>query len=174
MKRAELEHLIRAAADLADDDEIIVVGSQSILGAHPDAPASLRVSMEADLFPKNHPDRWDLIDGSIGEESPFHRTFGYYAQGVGEETVVLPAGWRERLVAVRNANTRMATGWCLEPHDLVLGKCVADREKDRVFVREALRHGLVQLEVLVERSAKLPLDAQRIADVQATVRALAA
>ena len=41
MKRAELEHIIRAAASIADDDEIVVVGSQSILGQFPDAPSEL-------------------------------------------------------------------------------------------------------------------------------------
>ena len=40
MKRRELEHVIRAAADIADDDEIVVIGSQAILGEHPDAPAA--------------------------------------------------------------------------------------------------------------------------------------
>ena len=40
-------------------------------------------------------ERADLIDGSIGEGSPFHELYGYYAQGVGEETATLPAGWRQ-------------------------------------------------------------------------------
>ena len=89
MKRKDLEHLIRASADLADDDEIIVIGSQSVLAQHPDAPSALTVSNQADVYPKNHPERWELIDGSIGEGSPFHDTFGYYAQGVEEGTAVL-------------------------------------------------------------------------------------
>lgn len=158
MKRTELEHLIRASADIADDEHIVVVGSQAILGQYPDAPEELRVSNEADVYPMNHPERADLIDGSIGEGSPFQATFGYYAQGVGETTAVLPAGWRERLVPVRNENTRGATGWCLEAHDLVLSKYVAGRDKDRRFTRVALAAGLVQLEVLVERLADMPLD----------------
>ena len=54
MTREQLEHLIRAAADIADDDEIVVIGSQAILGQFPSAPASMRVSVEADLFPLNH------------------------------------------------------------------------------------------------------------------------
>jgi hypothetical protein len=61
MMRSELEHLIRAAGTIADDKEIIVIGSQSVLGQFPDAPHSLLVSAEADLFPVNHPDRADLI-----------------------------------------------------------------------------------------------------------------
>ncbi|HEY3820868.1 MAG TPA: DUF6036 family nucleotidyltransferase [Polyangiaceae bacterium] len=158
MTRAQLEHVIRAAADIADDDEIIVLGSQSILGQHPDAPAELCVSAEADVYPRNKPERSDLVDGSIGEGSPFHDTYGYYAQGVGETTAVLPAGWKERLVPVRNANTRGATGWCLDAHDLVLSKHFAGREKDRHFVRVALQAGLVERPVLVERLAALPVD----------------
>jgi len=34
----------------------------------------------------------DLIDGSIGEASMFHESFGIYAQGVSETTAVLPEG----------------------------------------------------------------------------------
>src|SRR2546423_11142619 len=43
-----------------------------------------------------------------------HQTFGYYAHGVGAETAILPAGWRERLVPVQNANTGGGSGLCLE------------------------------------------------------------
>lgn len=49
MQRSELEHIIRASGDIAEDDEIIIVGSQSILGQFPDAPMRLLVSMEAEL-----------------------------------------------------------------------------------------------------------------------------
>lgn len=55
MKRNELEHIIRASADIADDDEIIVIGSQSILGQYPNPPLELLVSVEADVYPKNFP-----------------------------------------------------------------------------------------------------------------------
>jgi hypothetical protein len=110
MKRSELKHVIRAAATIADDDEIVVVGSQAILGQFPSPPAELCVSNEADVYPKNHPERADLIDGSIGELSPFHDTFGYYAQGVGETTAVLPDGWRTRLVRLQSPGTRGAVG----------------------------------------------------------------
>ncbi|MCC6993250.1 MAG: hypothetical protein IT370_01345 [Deltaproteobacteria bacterium] len=151
MKRHQLEHIIRASADLADDDEIIVIGSQSVLAQFPDAPAVLLVSNEADVFPKNHPERWELIDGSIGEGSPFHDTFGYYAQGVEEGTAVLPAGWKDRLVPIRNANTRGAAGLCLEIHDLALSKYVAGRDKDRVFLRAAVQHGLLDRATLLAR-----------------------
>jgi len=43
MTRAELEHAIRAACDVAGDPEIWVFGSQAILGEHPDAPTRLMI-----------------------------------------------------------------------------------------------------------------------------------
>lgn len=153
MTRAELEHLLRAAADITNDDAIVVIGSQAILGQFPDAPETLRVSVEPDLFPLNHPERADLIDGSIGELSPFHATYGYYAQGVSETTATLPRGWRDRLIAVQNPNTRGATGLCLEVHDLLVAKSIAGREKDRRFVHEATRHRLADKSVLLDRLA---------------------
>jgi len=73
--RAQLEHNIRAAATISSDPDIVVIGSQAILGQFPDAPAELLVSNEADVYPKGHPERSDLIDGSIGELSPFHETY---------------------------------------------------------------------------------------------------
>jgi hypothetical protein len=164
MLRAALEHIIRAAATIADDDEIVVIGSQAVLGQFPNAPPDLLISIEADVYPKNHPERADLIDGSIGEGSPFHGTFGYYAQGVGPETAVLPTGWEARLVRVQNANTRGATGLCLEIHDLCLSKHVAGRDKDRRFTRAAAKAGLTRPEILVERLATMTLD-DRVRDL---------
>lgn len=142
MTRDQLEHLIRASADIADEDEIVVIGSQAILGQFPDAPEELLVSVEADLYPRRRPERADLIDGSIGEGSPFHATFGYYAQGVDESTATLPRGWEDRLVSICNEGTRGATGLCLDVHDLLISKYVAGREKDARFTGAAARSGL--------------------------------
>jgi hypothetical protein len=157
MKRSDLEHLIGAAATIASDDEIVVVGSQSILGQFPDAPADLRISVEADVWPRNHPDRWELIDGTIGELSPFHETFGYYAQGVGPETAVLPDEWEDRLIRVESSATRGAVGLCLEIHDLVISKYVAEREKDLHFAKTVIAHGLVDRDILLARLDSTPV-----------------
>jgi Nucleotidyltransferase of unknown function (DUF6036) len=157
MKRSELEHVIRAAGSIANDTEIVIIGSQSILGQFPDAPASLLVSAEADVFPLNHPEHSDLIDGSIGEGSPFHALYGYYAQGVDERTATLPHGWRDRLVDIRNANTLGITGRCLEVHDLAISKYVAGREKDHAFTRELVKHGLVRRDTLTSRARETDL-----------------
>jgi hypothetical protein len=161
VNRQQLEHVIRAAATISQDDEIIVIGSQSILGQFPDAPASLLASMEADVYPKNRPELAELIEGSIGEESMFHATFGYYADGVEEGTATLPDGWKDRLVPIQNENTLGKIGWCLEVHDLAIAKYAAGREKDRDFVREAIRHGIIDRGILEQRLALTPVPDDR-------------
>jgi hypothetical protein len=161
MQRPQLEHIIRAAAGITGAQEFVIVGSQAVLGQFPDAPAELLVSIEADMFTLRNPADADLIDGSIGEGSPFHQTFGYYAHGVAAETAVLPAGWQERLVPVRNSNTGGGTGLCLEIHDLAVSKLVAGRDKDLDFVGSLFRHRLVRAETVHERLATTPLDATR-------------
>jgi len=151
MTRVELEHLLRAAGNIAEVDRLLVIGSQSILGAFPDAPSELRVSMEADLVPLTYPERSVVIDGAIGEGSVFQKTFGYYAHGVGLETATLPRGWQERLVEVCNANTQNVKGLCLEPHDLAVSKLTAGREKDLSFVHVMLDHELIDARRVGER-----------------------
>ena len=166
MTRLQLEHVIRAAGMISDDDDVVVIGSQSILGQFPDAPGELLVSREADVYPRNYPERAELIDGSIGEGSPFEQEFGYYAHGVGPETAVLPEGWQQRLVVVFGPNTRMVRGWCLEAHDLAIAKLVAGREKDLNFVGVMRRFAMVDGDVLQARLGATAMEP--------TVRALVA
>lgn len=170
MRRSELEHLIRAAGSIADDAEIVVIGSQSILGQFPNAPTLLLASAEADLFPMHRPELADLIDGSIGEGSPFHELYGYYAQGVGERTAVLPKGWRDRLVRIENPNTGGVAGLCLEVHDLAISKHAAGREKDLEFTRELARHGMTNGRTLVQRlkETELPMELRKL--IEARIR----
>ena len=158
MTRLHLEHIIRASGAIADDSDIIVVGSQSVLGQFPDAPAELLVSMEADVYPKNWPERSDLIDGSIGDGSPFQREFGYYAHGVDATTSVLPTGWEQRLVLVTGENTRFIRGWCLEVHDLAVAKLVAGRSKDLDFVEHLFRGRLVTASTIEKRLETVVVD----------------
>ena len=72
-----------------------------------------------------------------------------------------PAGWRERLVRVevppRLNSPRRPIAWCLEPHDLVLAKCAAGRERDWQYARTALAADLVDVAVLLARVRSLPI-----------------
>lgn len=155
MRRSELAHILRAAARITGDPDILIIGSQSILGSYDedDLPTEAWVSVEADVAFLDDADavKADQVDGAIGEMSDFHATFAYYAQGVEVTTAVLPAGWRERVVAFRPRAAEPALAYCLEPHDLVVSKLMAHRQKDYVFAAALLRAGLVQRPTVLER-----------------------
>jgi hypothetical protein len=160
---ADLGHVIRAAADITDD-EIVVIGSQAILGVQEDPSAELIESMEADLYPLRAPARAIEIDGVFGDGSDFHEQWGYYGHGVGPETPIAPAGWETRLrKKVYPANDlwkKPAVAWFLSVDDLVLAKLAAGRPKDMAFAAEAIRSNLVEPENL-ERGLELMPESHR-------------
>jgi hypothetical protein len=115
VRRDAFEHAVRAAGAVLGARELLVIGSQALHGSVSGKlpPEALR-SVEVDVAAlKGDPDGKlaDLIDGSIGEASMFHETFGYYAQGVVESTAVLPAGWRNRLVRYETPGTTGIVAW---------------------------------------------------------------
>lgn len=158
MTREELEHAIRAACDVADDDEVWVFGSQAILGQYEDAPEELRMSAEVDIAPVNELGKTIDIDAHLGELSAFHQTYGFYVHGVSIEAALLPEGWGRRAKKVSNSNTRGKTGRCVEAHDLAVSKLVAFRPKDLDFVRVLLAEDLVSPRKVLMRIDQLPKD----------------
>jgi hypothetical protein len=161
MNRIQLEHIIRAASEISDDSEIIVIGSQAIHAQKMKLPPIAFQSIEADVYPRNHPERADQIDAAIGELSTFHATYGYYAHGIAPATAILPAGWEQRLIPISNPNTSGATGLCIDVHDLALSKYAAGREQDIEFNRELARHGIVSKRKLTRLVPSMPIDDER-------------
>ena len=153
MKRGEFEHAIRAAGAVLGVDELLVIGSQALHGSFDgDLPPEAERSVEVDVAIRGDNGRMaDLLDGSIGEASMFHETFGYYAQGVVEATAVLPEGWDTRLVRFETPATNGVVALCLEPHDLWISKAIAGRPKDREFCRALLDRAWVDRIVLADR-----------------------
>ncbi|MDP2958298.1 MAG: hypothetical protein Q8N53_17855 [Longimicrobiales bacterium] len=154
MKREAFEHAIRASGAILGVREVVVIGSQALhASVEGDLPEEATRSVEVDVAVIGDADGKlaDVLDGSIGEASMFHASFGYYAQGVVESTAVLPPGWRERLVRFETPGTSGVVAWCLEVHDLWISKAVAGRPKDREFCRALLERGLVEPGVLRDR-----------------------
>jgi hypothetical protein len=87
----------------------------------------------------------DLIDGSIGRDSQFHRTFGYYGDGVGPSTAVVPLDWRSHAVEYVTPDG-LATAFCPTAEDIAIAKPCAWREKDQAWLREAFRSGVVSVD----------------------------
>ena len=171
MRRSDLEHVLRAAGAISAIREWVIVGSQAILGAVPNAPDELLVSQEVDLYAPQSEAASDLIDGSIGERSPFHETFGYYAHGVGPETATLPPQWRTRAIIVKSEATGGVSGICPHPSDLAVSKLAAWREKDREFVGALVRHRITSIAEIEERLQEL--DAETAERMRPRLRAVA-
>lgn len=161
MQREELAHVLRAASRIVPDADMLVIGSQAVHGGYDSSvlPSLTTLSREVDIAFWDDPDnaRADRLDAAIGELSAFDETFGYYAQGVSVATAVLPAGWRERVIAFNDAAAEGARAWFLEPHDLALSKLAAQRSKDVHFVFELLDAALLETDVLLSRLATLPV-----------------
>ena len=159
MRRDQLEHILRAASTIAGDPEVLILGSQAILGSfsEDELPEKAHASIEADVtfFDDYDNEKSDLVDMHIGEDSQFHATYGYYAQGVNVEVATLPAGWRDRIVTYTGDGPHGARAHCLEPHDLVVAKLVAYRMKDMEFADALLAAGLVDADLLLARAQDL-------------------
>jgi hypothetical protein len=168
--REELEHIIRASADITDQYEFVIIGSQSILGPIPNPDAVFTMSAEADIYPLRAPELADRIDGAIGEGSQFHQTHGYYAQGVGPDTAILPHDWMRRVHRIQNGNTRDRVAYCLDVIDLFLSKAAAGREKDREFCLALLEHRHLAPAQALDLVPHMPLDAQQQRSLRATIR----
>ncbi len=167
MKRADLEHVIRASAAITGDKSFVVIGSQAVLLPYPNAPSELLLSNEVDLYPAMHPELADLIDGAIGQLSMFHDTFGYYADGVGPETATMPADWMQFAKLYYLQDTTVVVP---DLHDIAVSKCVAGREKDADWVRGLFRHHMIELPRFLDRIALLDGSVQPISRLQAWAR----
>lgn len=157
MKKLQVDHVLRAAGRITGETQFVIVGSQSLHGKYPDLADDILMSAEVDLFAKRNPGRTDLLN-VIGQDSPFHENFGYYADPVDVATATLPAGWQGRLVNLPPGDTEGVNGLCLEPHDLAIAKYVASREKDRVFTAELARRDIISRERLFELLELTPID----------------
>jgi hypothetical protein len=148
MKKQQVDHVLRAAGRITGDKQFIIIGSQSLHGQYPDLPDEILRSAEVDLIAGKKSARTEWLN-VIGYLSPFHETFGYYADPVDASTATLPKGWKGRLVNLPPGETEGVRGLCLEPHDLAIAKYAAAREKDLIFTRELARRGIVAEERLL-------------------------
>lgn len=169
MRRDQLEHAIRTACQVTGLTEVIIVGSQAILGtfAEDELPFYATRSLEIDvlLITNDHGEiarLADVIEGAAGEFSPFEQLRGFSIDGVDLSTSVLPDGWQERLVKIQNENTAAHSGqpqfigWCLDKEDLCVAKLCALREKDQNFVDALITAHLVDPDLIATRLVSVP------------------
>jgi hypothetical protein len=159
MKKQQVDHVLRAAGRITGERQFIIIGSQSLHGKCPDVPDEILTSFEVDLIASKHADRTEWLN-VIGVDSPFHVTFGYYADPVDVSAATLPRGWKGRLVNLPPGETEGVKGLCLEPHDLAIAKYAAARAKDLIFTHELARRGIVSEERLLLLLDQTPVDGE--------------
>jgi hypothetical protein len=176
LNREQLEHIIRASGDVLKEDAVIIVGSQSFLGSHPEGlPREATLSIEADVMAVSDPDGEKAlhINGTIGELTSFDAQNGYYAEGVEEPLCRFPIDWRERLVPLNTPATEGVTGLCVEPHDLAVAKLLAGRDKDLKYVRALLKSGHLRPGTLLERAENTSMSEHEMERIVGAVTSVA-
>lgn len=161
----DLERTVRAIARHFSADEVFIIGSQSILLSWPEAPAIIRTSGEIDAYPGNaklweiarkeidpHAEASEEINALFGEGSDFHKTHGFYIDGVDEHTARLPMDWTTRAIhqSIRVDNRDvLAIAPC--PEDIIVSKLARLVEKDKDFIAAYHKARLLDTNRIEER-----------------------
>ncbi len=153
--RDDLLHAARSVAEHFQTDRVIVVGSQAILLTWPDAPIGLKITSEIDLYPENNRE-WEArnpgfeaseeISALFGEMSAFHQRFGFYLDGVDENTAQMPPDWMNRAATAEiDVYGRTVVIVCPAIQDVVVSKLHRLAEKDLDFIRECVAAGRMEV-----------------------------
>lgn len=154
MNLSALQHLIRSAQALAEDQQVIVLGSSSLLASFPDMgkkDGPLTTTFDADLYPDPFDELVAMMwHEALGENCSYYVRHGYHADIMRNSIVdTFPSGWRERLVPVPD----MQKAHALDPHDLCAIKILVGRPKDLDLVKFLSYAGLVHADKVRERMA---------------------
>ena len=159
MNKQQLIHVISAACRQLECQELYLLGSQAAYGSLDKVPAVVITSNEADLIPKQNPERAIEISGGMGEFTRFHDEFDYYAHGIELSEVTLPEDWQENLVDISFYDDLIGknlTVYCLALYDLCARKLAAGRPKDFEFVKYILKEQHISYEEIKESIDKIP------------------
>lgn len=154
MSLAALQHLIRAAAALAEDRTFLVLGSASLLASFPelgDASSPLASTYDADVCPEPFDELTGMmLEEALGENQAYFRRHGYHADVLRDSILqTLPQGWRGRLVAVPECPKAFA----LQPTDLAAVKRLVGRPKDLILIKHLHASGYLDAAELRSRIA---------------------
>ena len=158
LRKAAIAHLLRAAAGVSGRELFVIVGTGAVIAQLKTVPLDLMETREIDIYVPDDPEAdgiSDLIDGTIGEGSPFDETFGYYAHGVGARTACLPDDWAARSVRYDGSLLRGVVCLCPEVNDIALSKLCAWREKDRTWLEAGIATGVLSLTAMKMRAGSI-------------------
>lgn len=175
MSRDKVEHILRAAGGVTGKTEFVLIGSAAVSAWRANLPDAMVISRDVDLFAYDAPDAEeiaDLLDGALGQASQFDSTWGYYCDGVGPNTAMLPNDWETRAMRFTSPATEGVVAIVPEPSDIALSKLAAGRPKDMAWLRAAVGHGVIDVAAMEARLPLLPSHAPPADLLQTRLRAL--
>jgi len=109
----------------------VIVGSQSLYAVTSSVPDSVRRSVECDflLLAAGPPLFRAVVSRSGSPAASRRRTATTPTQSAWPATVVLPAGWQERLVPLKDEAGEIRA-YCLEVHDTCVSSKGAGEQRD--------------------------------------------
>lgn len=158
MRLRSLNQLLEATRALARPNRVVIIGSSSLLPAHPELgePGQpLETSYDSDLLLTPIDEEMAAILGeAVGQQSLFAKRHGYYAD-ILRPTIAeaLPAGWQSRLHPVAGYGNVFA----LDVYDLALVKLMVGRQKDLDLLHALLKLGILESAGLRTHYQQTPL-----------------
>ncbi|MDO8377422.1 DUF6036 family nucleotidyltransferase [Phenylobacterium sp.] len=154
-----VNHILRAAGEVTGQTRFVLIGSAAVIAWRRVVPVEMAMTREVDLFAYDVEDVDGVseeLDGSLGQGSNFDNTFGYYCDGVGAETAILPTDWLDRAMEYRTPEAPGITAIVPEPEDIALAKLCAWRPKDISWLVAAARGAIIKLDVMRARLQHMP------------------
>lgn len=133
--------------------ELVVIGSNSILGIAPYhlPPPAMSMSSDLDAYLRHDPNRTGDLAEDLGEGSPFHVQTGTYLDVVSPGLVTAPEGWQQRMLSVPYKGLTL---WFLDPVDAAVSKLARGEARDIRWVRAGLASGILSEPILRERVSR--------------------
>lgn len=159
-----LQHLIRSAKALAEDRDMLVLGSASLLASFPELglpDALLASTYDADICPQPYDEITAvMLDEALGENRAYFQRHGYHADVLRESIFeTFPTGWADRLQPIPGTPGSHA----MDPHDLAAVKILVGRDKDLDLIQALHQSGRLDASLVKERIALINTDERGIA-----------
>ncbi len=141
--------LLKAAviklAEITGENRFVLIGRATLAITAPSPFQEFARSDDIDLWPEGNEDAaLDLSIEQMGEGSPFHIENGFYVERVGSWTLLTqPMGWVERSTQLEFDGIKIIALGIL---DLAYNKLEANRQKDKDFLCEAFKIGLINVQ----------------------------
>jgi hypothetical protein len=149
MRREQIRLALEEAARLGHHTEFVIAGSLSVLGLKEVPPEMMSMSIDIDFFPLNDPTHVQEIADALGEDSAFHEQHGYYLDPISRHILVLPPGWRERLIMLEFGGIH---AYFLDVNDTAISKYVRSAENDFRWIDAGLEAGILDLDTIEARN----------------------